>query len=63
MAYPCMFLADEIEHAKICYSLASSYAGEAIGQDNEYVFREVLGLSDADYAGLVEIGAIEPMES
>jgi crotonobetainyl-CoA:carnitine CoA-transferase CaiB-like acyl-CoA transferase len=41
----------------------TNQAGEAIGQDNEYVFREVLGVSDADYAALVSIGAIEPMDS
>ena len=27
-----------------------------LGEDNEYVFKEILGLSDAEYDGLVAAG-------
>ena len=40
----------------------TSYAGSAVGQDNEYVFRRVLSLSAAEMDRLVEIGAIEEMD-
>ncbi|MGE4650664.1 MAG: CoA transferase [Myxococcota bacterium] len=35
------------------------HAGEAIGQDNEYVFRDLLGLSDSEFSAASERGAIE----
>jgi crotonobetainyl-CoA:carnitine CoA-transferase CaiB-like acyl-CoA transferase len=35
------------------------HAGEPIGQDNDYVLREVLGLERAELARLAQIGAIE----
>jgi crotonobetainyl-CoA:carnitine CoA-transferase CaiB-like acyl-CoA transferase len=35
------------------------HAGEAIGQDNDYVFGEVLGLDRSELTRLAEIGAIE----
>ena len=38
------------------------HAGEAIGQDNEYVFREVVGISAEDYAQYVAAGAIESID-
>jgi crotonobetainyl-CoA:carnitine CoA-transferase CaiB-like acyl-CoA transferase len=34
-------------------------AGAAVGQDNEYVFRDLLGLSREEIEGLTELGAIE----
>ena len=39
----------------------TAYAGSAVGQDNEAVFREILGLSEAELAHFVDIGAIEPI--
>lgn len=38
------------------------HAGSAVGQDNAYVFREVLGLDESEYARHLEIGAIEAMD-
>jgi crotonobetainyl-CoA:carnitine CoA-transferase CaiB-like acyl-CoA transferase len=35
-------------------------AGAAIGEDNAYVFRDLLGLDADEYAHYVQIGAIEP---
>jgi crotonobetainyl-CoA:carnitine CoA-transferase CaiB-like acyl-CoA transferase len=35
------------------------HAGEPIGRDNAYVFREIVGLSGAELLRLMEIGAIE----
>lgn len=35
------------------------HAGEACGQENEYVFRDLLGLGEAEYDRLVALGAIE----
>ena len=37
----------------------TAHAGEAIGEDNDYVFRELLGLSDADWEDATRRGAIE----
>jgi crotonobetainyl-CoA:carnitine CoA-transferase CaiB-like acyl-CoA transferase len=37
----------------------TAHAGEAIGQDNEYVFREILGLSAAQLQEHIASGAIE----
>jgi benzylsuccinate CoA-transferase BbsF subunit len=34
-------------------------SGPTIGQDNDWVLRDVLGLADADVARLVEAGAVE----
>jgi len=33
--------------------------GSSVGEDNEYVIKQVIGLSDADYASLVASGVIE----
>jgi crotonobetainyl-CoA:carnitine CoA-transferase CaiB-like acyl-CoA transferase len=38
---------------------ATKRAGEAIGQDNDYVFREIVGLSAAQLQGYVASGAVE----
>jgi crotonobetainyl-CoA:carnitine CoA-transferase CaiB-like acyl-CoA transferase len=38
---------------------ATTRAGEAIGQDNEYVFREIVGLSAEQLQGYVASGAVE----
>jgi len=40
----------------------TAHAGEAIGQDNDYVFGQVLGLSDDERRRLTEAGAIEPAD-
>ncbi len=37
----------------------TTHAGSSVGHDNDEVFREVLGLSDAEIERLIEIGAIE----
>jgi crotonobetainyl-CoA:carnitine CoA-transferase CaiB-like acyl-CoA transferase len=37
----------------------TAHAGEAIGQDNEYVFRELLGIPAEEYARCVANGSIE----
>jgi crotonobetainyl-CoA:carnitine CoA-transferase CaiB-like acyl-CoA transferase len=37
----------------------SGPSGQAIGQDNDYVFRELLGLSDTEMAAYLATGAIE----
>ena len=39
----------------------TSYAGSAVGHDNEYVFREILGLSESEIERFVAMGAIEEM--
>jgi len=41
---------------------STPHAGEARGQENEYVFRELLGLDKEEYARLVECGAIETFD-
>jgi crotonobetainyl-CoA:carnitine CoA-transferase CaiB-like acyl-CoA transferase len=41
---------------------STPHAGEARGQDNEYVFRELLGLDHAEYGRLVASGAIETFD-
>ena len=38
---------------------STPHAGEARGQENEYVFRDLLGLGEEEYARLVGCGAIE----
>jgi crotonobetainyl-CoA:carnitine CoA-transferase CaiB-like acyl-CoA transferase len=38
----------------------TTHAGSSVGHDNEAIFREVLGLSDAEIERLTAIGAIEP---
>ena len=40
----------------------STGAGAARGQENESVFRELLGLSQREYLRLVELGAIETFD-
>ncbi len=41
---------------------STPHAGEARGQENEYVFRELLGLGKAEYDRLVGRGAIETFD-
>ena len=38
----------------------TTHSGSSVGHDNDEIFREVLGLSEAEIEGLVERGAIEP---
>jgi crotonobetainyl-CoA:carnitine CoA-transferase CaiB-like acyl-CoA transferase len=40
----------------------TAHAGEAVGQDNEYVFRELLGISQEEYARCLANGAIETLD-
>lgn len=50
-------LADEVEHARLCYALASAYAGSPLGPDRlatEGAFAEVTDLSSAALATLYE---------
>ena len=37
----------------------SGRAGAAVGEDNEYVFRELLGMTPEEIRNAVEAGAIE----
>ena len=37
----------------------TTHAGSSVGHDNEYVLRELVGLSEAEWEELVSIGAIE----
>ena len=37
----------------------TAHAGEPIGRDHDYVFREIVGLSGEELARLIAIGAIE----
>jgi crotonobetainyl-CoA:carnitine CoA-transferase CaiB-like acyl-CoA transferase len=39
----------------------TSHAGSAVGHDNDYVFREILGLSESEIERFVAMGAIEEM--
>ena len=67
---------EEIPHAKKGTVVASGtplgltetpgrtpHAGEAIGQDNVYVFRELLGLSETEWHEATQRGAIEQDEA
>jgi len=67
---------EEIPHAKKGTVIASGtplgltetpgrtpHAGEAIGQDNVYVFRELLGLSETEWHEATQRGAIEQDEA
>ena len=37
-------------------------AGKAVGADNDYVFRELLGMTQQEMQHYTEVGAIEPNE-